>query len=312
MKKTPKVGLWIPPRTDLNASITVDNPAHIEGRVCELLLNYLNHLGVDYVTGLDFRHAVIKNHRVYIDDFCLSDLDHFIWFGTIDRHIDSYHLEVLRVLEMSTEVHNSYSFYNVATDKFTAFSILHKFGIPVSDLYLINSENVDVLEPLFDEHSFLLKPRRSSWGRGIVKIDDFSQLRDILEYHPQKCHYLERFYPNDLNEWIGITVLNGTVLYGFRKEYSKISGWKVYDKKQTGGQAVYVKPPTEVEAIAIKIGEILGGSFYGLDFIKTVEGYKVVDINCHPGIYYDFIEELALPFAQMTLKMLPEAQEVFA
>ena len=26
-------------------------------------------------------------------------------------------------------------------------------------------------------------------------------------------------------------------------------------------------------------------------FIKTAEGYKVVDINCNPGMYYDLIRE---------------------
>ncbi len=102
-----------------------------------------------------------------------------------------------------------------------------------------------------------------------------------------------------------MTVFNGTVLYGFRKNNSKISGWKVYDKDSLGGDTVFVKPSHEIEAIAIKIGKILGANFFGLDFISTHEGYKVVDINCSPGIYYDFIQELNIPVADLFFKMLP-------
>lgn len=304
MKKL-KVGLWIPPRKDLEASITMQNPAHIDERIYNLFCSFLIKKEVDFVEHLDFRKAIIKSHQVFIGDFCLSNLDHFVWMGMLDRSRDSYHMEVLRVLELSTKVHNSHSFYAVATDKFIAFSILHKYNIPVSDLYLVNPDNYGLLEPLFETSSFLLKPRRSSFGIGIVKIDHFNQLRDIIGYHPKKDYYLEKFYPNNIEEWVGVTVINGKVLYGFRKKSTKISGWKVYDEDSIGGETVYVKPDHEIESIAIKIGKILGADYFGLDFIKTRDGYKVVDINCSPGLYYDFIQDLNIPIAELFFDMLP-------
>ncbi|BDS13436.1 ATP-grasp domain-containing protein [Aureispira anguillae] len=300
-----KVGLWIPPRKDINKTIDVDNPAGIDVKIHESLMKYLDDSGVEYFEDLDFRNAIIKNDQVYLGSFCMSDLDYFVWMGDIDRSLDSYHLEVLRVLEMNVEVHNSFTFYREATDKFSAFSILHNHGVPVSELYLVNIDNVTAMEHLFDNNSFLLKPRRSSWGLGIVKIDAFEQLRDIIEYHPKQYYYLEKFYPNDLADWTGVTVINGTILYGFRKKSSKISGWKVYDRNKTGGEVDYVEVNKEIEAITLKIGEVLNANFYGLDLIKTAEGYKVVDINCHPGIYHDLIEELNLPIAELFFKGVP-------
>ena len=282
MNNTLKLGLWIPPRENQLQVMNVDNPANIDIDIYKAFLDFLDQAGISYYENLDFRKAHIQNHQVFIDNFCLSNLDHFVWMGDIDRHLNSYHLEVLRVLEFSTKVHNPHSFYHVATDKFSAFSILHQHGIPVSEIYLINQNNIDFLAPLFENHSFLLKPRRGGWGIGIVKIDRFSQFRDIIEYQSRKNYYLEKFYPNDLKDWIGVSVVNGKVLYGFRKKSNKIAGWKVYDKNKTGGQVVYVNPGKEIEAIALKIGQILGANYYGLDFIKTKEGYKVVDINCHP------------------------------
>lgn len=46
----------------------------------------------------------------------------------------------------------------------------------------------------------------------------------------------------------------------------------------------------------------MGGTCYGLDFIKTSEGYKVVDINCSPGIYYNFIQDLNIQIAEIFFK----------
>ena len=306
MKNKLKVGLWIPPRTDLTRSITMKNPAHIDARIYKLFIAYLNKKEVDFYENLDFRKAIIKNYKVYIGDFCLSDLDHFVWIGMLDRSRDSYHLEVLRVLEMSVKVSHSFSFYNLATDKFSAFSFLYPYGIPLPELYLVSPDNLEELKSLFDKNEYLLKPRRSSFGQGIVKLKTFEQFRDTAKYHLQKNYYLEKFYKNDLQEWTGVTVINGTVLYGFRKKSSKISGWKVYDKESLGGETIYVKPSAEIEAIAIKIGKVMGGTCFGLDFIKTSEGYKVVDINCSPGIYYDFIQDLNIPIAQIFFKMLFE------
>jgi glutathione synthase/RimK-type ligase-like ATP-grasp enzyme len=304
MKDKLKVGLWIPPRHDMTASITLKHPAHVDARIYTLFLEYLDQKNIDYFEDLDFRKAIIKNQQVFIGDFCLSELDYFVWIGMLDRSRDSYHLEVLRVLEMSIKVYHSFSFYHLATDKFSAFSALYAHGIPLPELYLVSPDNLHLLEPLFEKDSFLLKPRRSAFGQGIVKLDSFEQFRDTAEYHRQKHYYLERFYENDLNEWTGVTVMNGTVLYGFRKKNSKISGWKVYDKENIGGDIIYVKPNDEIIAIAIKIGEILGGTCFGLDFIKTTEGYKVVDINCSPGIYYDLIRPLNIPIAELFFKMI--------
>lgn len=305
MAKEIKIGLWIPPRDDISKSITMENPAHIDARIYELFLNYLNNQKhISYFENLDFRNAVINNHKVYIDDFCLSDLDHFFWMGMTDRSYDSYHLEVLRCLEMTTKIHNSYSFFNLATDKFSTFSLLHKYKLPVPELYLINKTNLDYLKPKFENKTFLLKPRRSSFGKGIIKIDTYEQFRDIAEYHDQKHYYLEQFYENNLNEWTGITSFNNNILYGFRKKASKISGWKVYDKDSIGGETIIVKPNSEIKEITKRIGTVLGANYFGLDFIKTDEGYKVVDINCSPGIYWDFINTLNIPVAEYFFQML--------
>ena len=201
-----KIGLWLPPRENLTESITPENPAHIDLRIYRLFLDYLKTKNVKYFENLDFRKAFVADNEVYLEDFNLSELDYFVWMGMLDRSFDSYHLEVLRVLGFSTIVCNSYDFYNIATDKFSAFSLLHKYDVPVSELYLVNLESIENLQPLFNENTFLLKPRRSAFGQGIVKLESYSQLRDIAEFHGQKNYYVEKYYENDLSKWTGVTV----------------------------------------------------------------------------------------------------------
>jgi len=299
-----KLGLWLPPRENLNQPITPENPAHIDSRIYQLFLTYLSNKNVDFVENVDFRDAWVENNKVYNKDICISDLDHLVWMGMIDRSPESYHLEILQTLEMSLQLHHSYHFYSRATDKFTAFSELHKHGIPVSELYLINANNYDIFESLLQNSSYLLKPRRSHFGTGIIKIDSYEQLRDTIDYTKYKHYYLEKYYENDFGQWMGLTIVNGEVIYGFRKQDSLRTGWKIYDKDHKGGNTYYVAPDAEQIAIAKKIGKILQANCFGLDIIKTVEGYKVVDVNCSPGIYYDFIQDLKIDIATLFFKML--------
>lgn len=299
-----RIGLWLPPRTDLNKPISPENPAHIDARISAGFPEYLRAQGYMVYDNLDYRDAVIHGDRVWLGDFCLSDLDHFVWMGMIDRGPESYHLEVLRVLEMHVQVHNSWSFFHVATDKFSAFSYLHRHGLPVSDLYLLNPRNYGHMEALFEEGTWLLKPRRSHFGKGIVKVEDFDHFRDIIEYNLREHYYLERFHPNDMSQWTGLTVINGEVIYGFRKDPSLMGEWKVYDKNNVGGKVSHVVPDAEQITIAKKIAEVMQGNYFGLDLIKTADGYRVVDINNSPGIYHDFIESLNIPFTERFFSML--------
>lgn len=312
MQNIPKLGLWLPRRESLNAPMNAQNPAIIDARICDRLYQYLDKMGIEYLDNLDFRKAVIKNDEVFLGDICLTNLEQFVWMGYLDRDVESYDLEVLGVLERKVKVHNSRSFYNVGTDKFSSLNKLQYHGVPVSEHYLVNSDNVDYLQSLFEKQSFLLKPRRNSFGIGIIKIDDFAHLRGIMEYHPKRNYYLERFYPNDMSQWTGVTIINGNPLYGYRKKTEKILDWKVYDRKMSGGKINHVQLSAELEEISIKASQVLEANIVGLDFIKTEEGYKIVDVNCHPGIYYDFIEQLDLPIEEIFFQMLEIPVKTYA
>jgi glutathione synthase/RimK-type ligase-like ATP-grasp enzyme len=136
----------------------------------------------------------------------------------------------------------------------------------------------------------LVKPRLGNFGRGIIKVSDFETLRDIAGYlkmeHKQKSIFIERFYENDMSQWISTTIIGGKIVYGYRKESKKFAGWKVYDINTKGGDAYYVDP-SPVKIIAEKAAKILDQSIVGFDFIKTSEGYKIVDENNFPGFYPD-------------------------
>jgi glutathione synthase/RimK-type ligase-like ATP-grasp enzyme len=302
-----KLGLWIPSRSDLTAPISIEVPGKIDQRICKELLNYLESQEVIFSEQLDFRNAYVKDGQVFLEQRCLSDLNTFIWFSEIDRNPGSHHLEILRLLSLTTKVINSYEFVSQGLDKFRAFSLLHQHKIPVSEFLLVNPRNLTEIDLSQMGTSFLLKPRRGGFGKGIVKIDSPSQLRDIVDYVSAEAHesfYIEKYYENDMSCWTGLTIINGNVLYGYRKKPERIADWKPYDRNRVGGGVNLVIPDDEQKNIAKRVYEIMQPNFFGLDIIKTKEGYKVVDINCFPGLYYDFLHDLKIDFPKVFFSAL--------
>lgn len=300
-------GLWLPPRTNLNQSISIGNPGIIDQRIYNDLLKYLSVQKIEFSQELDFRNAYIKNGYVYIGDICLSKFDIFIWFGVINRNPGSHDLETLRTLSLTTKIANSYEYMTLGSDKFRAFSLLHHHQIPVSDFLFVNQRNIHEVDLSHLGSSVLLKPRRGGFGIGIIKIDSPSQLRDIVDYlsnQKDESFYIEKYYENDMSQWIGLTVINGNILYGYRKKADKIADWKIYDRNQIGGGVDLVIPNDEQIKIAESVYKILKANFFGLDIIKSKDGYKVVDINYLPGLYYDFIQELKIDFPKIFFRML--------
>jgi len=280
---------------DLGASVTLACPGKIDHRIHADLMAWLRTRAAHVVEDLDFRQAVVRDGRVYLDDRCLSDLDAFVWFGEIDRRPGSHHLEILRTLEMCTRVINSHAYVSVGLDKFRAFSRLHLHGVPVSEFALVDADNIEQVDLSAIGPSVLLKPRRGGFGKGIVKIDSADLLRDVVDYIAGtggQSVYLERFYENDMSRWTGLTVIDGEVLYGYRKRAEKIAGFKPYDRHRIGGGVDRVPVDAEHARIARSIYDILKPDFFGLDIIATPDGDRVVDINCFPGLYADFLTEL--------------------
>ncbi|MEV8435796.1 hypothetical protein AB0425_00345 [Actinosynnema sp. NPDC051121] len=263
--------------------------------------------GVEFTHGLDFRDSYVRRGRVHCGDVCLNDLDLYLWYVDFARKPGSYDLDALLSARHDTAVVPDPERIAVAFDKHWSYLALARAGVPVPDSVLVSQSNLDAAAPVIEEWGHaVLKPRRGCFGWGVLFIDSFTTLRDVVGYLDSestegrvrgvpsagsaRSYLLERFYPNSPEEWLGVTVLGQEVVYGFRKGPERHVrwndfAWKVYDAERGGGAVEYREVPAVHAALAREAQRALGLPLLGLDFICHEGDPIVVDVNTGPALY---------------------------
>jgi glutathione synthase/RimK-type ligase-like ATP-grasp enzyme len=122
---------------------------------------------------------------------------------------------------------------------------------------------------------------------------------------------LEKYYDNDMSQWISVSMIGNQPVIGYRKPLS-IGGsdWKVYDPDKRDGkgeESEYVEVTEPVRQLAIQAQTAIGKDIVGFDFILTPEGYKIVDENGRPGLYRHCLEPAGVAIADPIVKLISEA-----
>ncbi|KUM91078.1 hypothetical protein AQI88_38495 [Streptomyces cellostaticus] len=165
----------------------------------------------------------------------------------------------------------------------------------------------------------VLKPRWGCFGQGVLLIDDFSTLRDVAGYlagttpaAADGTMLLERRYDNDPADWRSVTLVNGTVLYGYRKRPSRWAEFgrgavKVYDGAGAGGEADLCEVPPAHAKQAMRAQQALGSEIIGFDMILPDGARVIVDENTFPGLYPDLIAEAGGDLAEAVSGLIAQA-----
>ncbi|MFE9096367.1 RimK family alpha-L-glutamate ligase [Streptomyces sp. NPDC007264] len=266
-----------------------------------LLMSLLPEIsGVEFLHDLDIRRSCVRNGKVYCDDVCLSDLDLYIWYARMAREPAGYALEALRTLSQDTPVVPDPERFATGLDKYRAHLCLSRAGLPVPDTVLVDHRNTAAAAPVIEEWGrALLKPRRGAFGHGVLLIEDFATLRDLAGYldstlaaTAEDTLLLERFYPHGPGDWVGTTLINGTLMYGYRKRrhrFARLSAdaWKVYDPERAGGDVDRCEVPPGHARIARLAQQALCLPLVGFDLIQCDGRPVIVDENTFPGLYPD-------------------------
>ncbi|WP_324789842.1 hypothetical protein [Streptomyces sp. H51] len=279
-------------------------PAHPEiGRIPAddhaLLMELLADLtDVEFHHGLDIGRSWIRNGKVHCGDVCLNDLDLYFWHAWVSRDPGSYALEALRTLSLDIPVVPDPARFSTGLDKYRAHLRLSRAGLPVPDTILFDRRDTAAAAPVVAEWGHaLLKPRRGSFGQGVLLIEDFATLRDLADYldstlaaTTESAFLLERFYPNDPADWTGTTFVNGTLMYGYRKRghrFARLSAdaVKVYDAEGVGGEVDGCVVPPAHARLAQRAQRALGLPLVGFDLIVCDGRPVIVDENTFPGLY---------------------------
>lgn len=302
-----KIGVFLPTRQYLRKT-SYEKPGIFLEVVGKAILEELRKY-YDVVEDLDFRKASVISGKVFFEDFDSSRLDGYFWFSVINKDSDAHDILILEQLERNMPVINPSFGLKIGLDKFKTSSFLKAKGIPVPDFAFVNSSDEHAIAKIFRQWqgSVLAKPRFGGFGVGIFKADNSDQLIDLLDYSKINDCYVERFYENDMNDWIGVNMVGGKVLYCYGKESAKIKGYKVFDRLEAGGSMILKEPDDEQVKIALDVAEATSMDFFGIDIIKSREGkYLVIDMNTFPGIYPDMLnpEVIAKSFIAMVKKKI--------
>ncbi len=269
-----------------------------ESRIADIKRKLSDEHGCEVVEA-DFRNGVLIDGKVYVDNVCLNELDVYFWHDSIQPSItgaDSYYVHLLRAIGADVTVINSADSIECVNDKLRAHSLLRLNGLPVSRFALVRSEDRAGIESAFKSlnASVLIKPRYGGWGTGIVKCQSVEELQSIIELCTAACgknqqFLLEEFYENDPEGWTSVSMVGQNPVIGYRKPLTLGgSDWKIYDPEKKDGRGTeseYVKPSEELIALSQQAQRAIKKDIIGFDFIRTHEGYKIVDENGRPGLY---------------------------
>lgn len=272
--------------------------------------------GVTLRDGLNFRRALIENDQVWVGDCCLSELDAFAWYCEVDRRRGSFDLEVLHTLARTTRVICPPAAFERALDKYSAHQTLRAAGLPVPDTVLFDHRVPERMHDVLERWgAALLKPRRGGWGKGVTLIDHPSRLRDLIGYlasvapEREPGFFLERYYDNDVTRWTSVTVIDGEVMYGYRKRGTKLFDLgdgrvKVLDEHERGGDVDFVPVSEEQAELALRAASVLGLGLIGFDMIHTPHGPIIVDENTSPGNYAELYAQTGIDPAEKLAKWI--------
>lgn len=323
MKK--RIGLFIPPRPANHLAIS-DPMAAIGCLRPDMHAELMGHLkeqpDIEWVEDLNFSTGFIRNGDLWCGDVCLSELDGFLWYSEVDRRPGSFDLTALKTVARKIQVVRDPHLFETALDKYTAHLALLDAGANVAESVLFDHRVPHKMAEVLDEWgAAILKPRRGGWGKGVTYIDHPGVLRDIIGYvqstageSPDQGYFLERYYPNDLTKWASITMIDGEVMYGYRKLDAKqvdMGGGKIKildaDEKGGGVEMAHLHEEqirqAEIAYSALPLGLI------GFDMIWVDGQPIVVDENTSPGNYQELYDQAGIAPGKRLAKWLLKAFE---
>ncbi len=264
-----------------------------------------------------FEQLIIVNGDIFYENINLNHLDIFFWYGEIGRGNGIYSLEVLKALSRKVKViPNPYSF-EVGLDKYFSHMALKEKGVNVPDLVLLSSKNVHLVEPILEEWGYgLLKPRKGGFGKGVTLINSFPMLRDMIEYMESfnvvgACEgiLLERYYKNNLSDFVSTTIVDGKIMYGYCKRLSKVTdlgnGYqKIYDCNEIGGEVDLCEVLPAHEKQALLASDALGLEIIGFDMIWHEGKPIIIDENTFPGMYLDLFQQQNISLSEKIYNLI--------
>lgn len=169
--------------------------------------------------------------------------------------------------------------------------LLMRRNIPIPRTLIVHEDNRDQVRPAIGLPCILKEPD-SSFSKGVVKVDDEAQLREVLDRLLTSSDLViaQEFVPTEYDWRIG--VLDRRPLFACRY-YMVKKHWQIAqaDATRTRYGKVEAVPtdlvPSFVIKTAVRASNLIGDGLYGVDIKQVGRKALVIEINDNPNIESD-------------------------
>lgn len=181
---------------------------------------------------------------------------------------------------MNIPVVNSSKVANICEDKFLTSLALQKKQVPTPQFALVfDIERAKLAIERLGGFPVVIKPNLGSWGRLLAKINDMDSLEAVLEHldvlgsPQQKAVYIQKYIDKPGRD-IRVFVINGNAICAI---YRTSTHWITNTAR--GGIATNCKITKELQTIAKKASNAVGGGILAMDVFETDDGLSINEIN---------------------------------
>ncbi len=170
----------------------------------------------------------------------------------------------------------------VARDKFRTMQVLASKGFIIPNTVLLGSNKErDLKWAVKGVGGFpaILKLTRGSLGMGVVRVDNMSTLRSVLDLvkRTKKPMLLQQFVAEEPGVDYRFYVIGNKVVAAMKRISKKKGEFRA--NISLGGQGVKYKPTPQEEKLAVDISKAIGLEICGVDLIRTEEGLVPIEVN---------------------------------
>lgn len=244
-----------------------------------------------FVEGFDVRKIDFEKPEKFADyDVVLNRIYASVANKDQEFHFDKLTTFIQNVEHQGVSVINSSLASKVDYDKFLAYQIMQMNGVRTPKTYVLSSveETVDFVKNGLGL-PFIRKPSLAGRGRGIVKIDNLSEITDEListQGYPGAT-LAQVFAESSLSFDYRVCVCSSEIL--FANTRTLVDGW--LGSRSSGSKIkVLKKVPRPVLDLALKASKTIDSYINSLDIVMTSEGPIVIENNPTPNFNIGYID----------------------
>lgn len=272
----------------IKIGIIINNPQETSLSV-KLLSDYIKKTGnscllicpaeIDVAVDKD-KFFLIKEGKI------MKSLPHVV-INRQDVTICSPHdIQIVRELQLKKiPILNPPEKANITHDKFLVNRKLMMEGIPMSKMARIcaNSDLKKIAE--FLGFPIVLKGNKSNQGKEVILVSNFQELKSFHDFlinsYPQKDFFLQEFVKEAGNNCIRSVVVDHRVVINYGR---KTQGGEFRANLKLGKFGGFIKVKDYEEKILTKISKILDLDILGVDWARTKNGMRIIEVNAYPGL----------------------------